>query len=128
MNESPKRGAIVKLQAIPDELLALMAEKFRMLSDPTRLAILRCLTDRQELNVSQIVRLSGRELANVSKHLKQMASTGLVARRKQSPFVLYRLEDPVVDKLCELVCDSLRRELKAEVRWNRKLLMKGERK
>lgn len=117
----------MKLQAIPDELLELMAEKFRMLSDPTRLAILRCLTDRQELNVSQIVRLSGRELANVSKHLKQMASTGLIVRRKQSPFVLYRLEDPVVDKLCELVCDSLRRELEAEVKRNKKLLMKGER-
>ena len=28
---------------IPDELLDLMAGKFRMLADPTRLAILRCL-------------------------------------------------------------------------------------
>jgi len=118
----------VKLQTIPDELLALMAEKFRMLSDPTRLAILRCLMDRQELNVSQLVSLSGRELANVSKHLKQMADTGLIARRKQGSFVLYRLEDPVLDKICELVCDSLRRDLEAEVKRNKKLLKKGERK
>lgn len=123
-----KQRTSVKLQAIPEELLALMAEKFRMLSDPTRLAILRCLMDRQELNVSQIVSLSGRELANVSKHLKQMASTGLIARRKQSSFVLYRLEDTVVEKLCELVCDSLRRELEAEVRRNKKLLIRGVRR
>lgn len=118
----------VKLKVIPDELLDLMAEKFRMLSDPTRLAILRCLMDRKELNVSELVSLSGRELANVSKHLKQMAETGLVARRKQGSFVLYRLEDPVVDKICELVCDSLRRNLEAEVRRNKRLLKKGVRK
>ncbi len=118
----------VKLQTIPDELLALMAEKFRMLSDPTRLAILRCLMDRQELNVSQLVSLSGRELANVSKHLKQMADKGLIARRKQGPFVLYRLEDAVLEKICELVCDSLRRDLEAEVKRNKNLLKKGERK
>lgn len=118
----------VKLKSIPDDLLALMAEKFRMLSDPTRLAILRCLMDRQELNVSQLVALSGRELANVSKHLKQMASTGLVTRRKQGPFALYRLQDPVLERICELVCESLRRDLEAEVKRNKKILKKGERK
>jgi DNA-binding transcriptional ArsR family regulator len=37
---------------ISDELLALMAEKFRMLSDPTRLAILRALMNSGELTVT----------------------------------------------------------------------------
>lgn len=118
-----RRGdAFVKQKQIPDELLVLMAEKFRMLSDPTRLAILRCLMDGPELNVSQLVAKTGRELANVSKHLKQMADTGLLARRKEGSFVLYRLDDPVLEKICELVCDSLRRELEAEVKRNKRLL------
>ena len=96
-----------------------MAEKFRMLSDPTRLAILHCLMGRNELNVGQIVELSGRQIANVSKHLGQMADAGLVARRKEGPFVLYRLDDPVLEKICELVCDSLRRDLESEIKKSR---------
>jgi ArsR family transcriptional regulator len=117
----------VKSKTIPDELLTLMAEKFRMLSDPTRLAILRCLMDGQELNVSQLVSMSGRELANVSKHLKQMADAGMLARRKEGSFVLYRLDDPVLEKICELVCDSLRRDLEQQMKRNRRLLRKGAR-
>jgi ArsR family transcriptional regulator len=114
----------VKQKTIPDELLVLMAEKFRMLSDPTRLAILRCLMDGNEINVTQLVAKTGRELANVSKHLKLMAETGLLARRKDGSFVLYRLDDPVLEKICELVCDSLQRDLEAEVKRNKRLLQK----
>lgn len=99
-----------------------MAEKFRMLSDPTRLAILHCMMGQQELNVGQIVNLSGSQMANVSKHLKQMADAGLVTRRKDGPFVLYRLDDPMLEKICELVCDSLRRDLEAEVSKSKQLL------
>lgn len=101
-----------------------MAEKFRMLSDPSRLAILHCMMGQQELNVSQIVNLSGRQMANVSKHLKQMSDAGLVTRRKEGPFVLYRLEDPVLERIWQLVCDSLCRQLEIErkAKKGRKLL------
>jgi len=119
---------MVKRKQMPDELLLLMAEKFRMLSDPSRLAILRCLMEGKELNVSQLVAMTGRELANVSKHLKQMADARLLSRRKEGSFVLYRLDDPVLEKICELVCDSLRRDLEAEMKRNRKLLGKGKAK
>jgi ArsR family transcriptional regulator len=109
-----------------DEFLGLVAAKFRMLSDPTRLAILDCLMHRGELNVGQIVDATGREFANVSKHLKLLAETKLISRRKHGSFVLYRLDDPVLKKICELVCDSLRRELESEVRRNKQLLKKKE--
>jgi DNA-binding transcriptional ArsR family regulator len=104
-----------------DEFLELVAAKFRMLADPTRLAILRCLMEEGELNVSQIVEASGRGVANVSKHLKHLNEARMVVRRKEGSFVLYRLEDPVLKKICELVCDSLRRELESEVKRNRQL-------
>ncbi|HJQ79556.1 MAG TPA: metalloregulator ArsR/SmtB family transcription factor [Lacipirellulaceae bacterium] len=107
-----------------DEFLGLVAAKFRMLSDRTRLAILDCLMHQGELNVGQIVDATGRGLANVSKHLKLLAETKLISRRKHGSFVLYRLDDPVVEKICELVCDSLRRELEGEVRRNKQLLKK----
>ena len=116
----------MKRKTIPDELLVLMAEKFRMLGDPTRLSILRCLMEGLEQNVGQLVSVSGRELANVSKHLKQMADAGLLARRKEGSFVFYRLDDPVLQKICELVCDSLRRDLEAEMKRNKSFLRKGQ--
>jgi ArsR family transcriptional regulator len=99
-----------------DDLLALMAEKFRMLSDPTRLAILRVLMHTGEKTVTQIVAETGQSVANVSKHLKLLATGGLLARRKEGPFVKYRLDDPVLEKICELVCDSLRRDLEEQLR------------
>jgi ArsR family transcriptional regulator len=107
---------------LSDDFLVLVAEKFRMLSDPTRLAILQCLMDEGELNVSQIVEMTGRGVANVSKHLKMLAEARMVARRKQGSYVLYRLDDPVLKKICTLVCDSLRRELEKEVAHTKRLL------
>ncbi len=111
--------------ALPDEFLSLVAEKFQMLSDPSRLAILRCLMEGGELNVSQIVTASGRGLANVSKHLKLLAEARMVTRRKEGPYVLYELDDPVLQKICTLVCDSLRRDLEAEMKRNKRLLRRG---
>ena len=116
-----------KQQPIPEEFLALMADKFRMLGDSTRLAILHSLMDGVELNVSEIVVATSRNVANVSKHLKQLAEGGLLLRRKEGPFVLYRLNDPVVEKICSLVCDSLQREIEAQVKRSRRLLGRKDR-
>jgi ArsR family transcriptional regulator len=107
-----------------DEFLELVAAKFRMLADPTRLAILHCLMQKGEMNVSQIVAASGRSTANVSKHLKQLSEARMVGRRKDGSYVLYRLNDPVLKKICEMTCDSLRRELESEVRRKKQLLQR----
>lgn len=112
----------MKANQLPDEFLTLVAEKFHMLSDSTRLAILRCLMEGKELNVTQIVTASGRGLANVSKHLKLLAEAKMITRRKDGSFVLYRLDDPVLEKICALVCDSLRRDLEGEMKRNKRLL------
>lgn len=108
--------------SIPDEVLLLMASKFRLLSDPTRLMILRTLMTEGERNVTQIVEQIGSTQPNVSKHLKLLAHAGLVARRKEGLNVIYRLDDPVVEKICHLVCDTVFEELEQQVRQNRKLL------
>ena len=67
--------------------------------------------EQGELNVGQIVSASGRSVANVSKHIEHLSEARMLVRRKEGSFVLYRLDDPVLKKICELVCDSLRREL-----------------
>jgi ArsR family transcriptional regulator len=106
---------------IPDEFLDLMAEKFRMLADPTRLAILRALM-AGERNVSQVIDETGRNQANVSKHLKMLAEAGLVSRRKEGLQVYYKLADSLVERLCKLVCDTIVEEAKEEMARQRKLL------
>ena len=111
---------------IPDEVLVFMAGKFRMLSDPTRLAILRTLMAKGERNVGQVVEETGGTQANVSKHLKLLAEAGLVARRKDGLNVLYRLDDPVIEKICHLVCETILKELEDQVEQNRKLLKRKD--
>lgn len=107
--------------AIPDDFLDLMADKFRMLSDSTRLAILRALM-RGERNVTQVVEETGRNQANVSKHLKMLADAGLVARRKEGLQVFYRLDDPLVERLCRMVCETIVQQAREEVERQKRLL------
>lgn len=106
---------------IPDEFLDQMAEKFRLLGDATRLAILRTLMEG-ERSVGSVVEETGRGQANVSKHLKQLREAGFVARRKEGLQVFYRVSDPVVEQLCRLVCETILADAREEVRRKETLL------
>lgn len=103
-------------QAIPDDVLRIMAEKFRALGDPTRLAIVRTLLASGEQNVSYLVEATGHSPANVSKHLKQLVKAALLGRRKEGLQVFYKLTDPIIEKLCRLVCDSIVIDVEQQLR------------
>lgn len=107
--------------AIPDEFLERMSEKFRMLADPTRLAILRVLLDGEK-SVGRVVEETGRGQANVSKHLKLLAEAGIVGRRKEGLQVFYAVADPLIEQVCGLVCGSIVREVEQDVERGRKIL------
>ena len=96
-----------------------------MLGEPTRLAILHSLMTVGEMNVGQVVAATGRSVANVSKHLKQLAEAELVSRRKEGSFVLYRLDDPILEQLCEMVCESLRHDLEEQLRSAQRVLRRA---
>ena len=51
--------------------------------------------------------------ANVSKHLNLLFRHRMVSRRKEGLNVYYRIADPTIFELCELVCSSLEAELEA---------------
>jgi ArsR family transcriptional regulator len=108
---------------IPDDLLELMATKFQMLADPTRLAILRTLMEGEK-SVGQVVTETGRGQANVSKHLKLLSDTGLICRRKEGLQVYYKLDDPLVGQLCNLVCGAIRGEMERTITRQREILQK----
>ncbi len=102
------------------ELIAIIADRLKLLGEPARLQILNCLRPR-ERTVTEIVELTGLGQANVSKHLQQLHAHGIVSRRKDAQFAHYALADRRVFELCALVCDSLdaaanvRRELLTSV-------------
>lgn len=100
--------------------LGLIAERFKALSEPSRLQILNTLREG-ERTVSEILEVTGLGQANVSKHLQLLHASGFVERRKDGVSTYYRLADGDVLRLCELMCGRL----EAETQVKRKLFASG---
>ncbi len=88
------------------EMLALVAQRFKALSEPARLVILTALR-RGESSVSDLVEETGMGQANVSKHLQMLHAMGFVVRRKGGLFVHYALADQSVFDLCDMMCGRI---------------------
>jgi ArsR family transcriptional regulator len=97
------------MAGVPVTMLDEAAERFRLLSDPTRLRLLNELDVDDEIAVGELAQRAGVGLSNTSKHLHQLERAGLVGRRRVGTTILYRVADPVIPQLCEIVCASLRR-------------------
>jgi len=92
--------------ALSREALELIAQRFRALADPTRLALLQAMFER-ERTVQDLCAITGASQANTSKHLALLLEQGLVTRRRDGLFTRYRIADPTLERLCRLVCGSL---------------------
>jgi len=88
------------------ELIPIVAERFKALSDPGRLALLTALFGR-ESSVGELAEVTGRRQPNVSQMLARLAQARLVAARREGNRVLYRIADPHLEKICESVCRSV---------------------
>lgn len=93
---------------LSDEALGLIAERFKALSEKTRLKLILAL-ESGEKNVSELVKIVGANQANVSHQLQILLDAGIVARRKEGVNVYYRIAEPGIFELCECVCKSLKR-------------------
>lgn len=93
---------------LPDELAELIARRFKLLSEPTRIKVLDRLR-AGEANVQELADAVGTTQQNVSKHLGALADAGVVGRRKQGNHVYYRVVDDGVWQLCHDVCGSVER-------------------
>jgi ArsR family transcriptional regulator len=97
------------------ELLALVAERFKALGEPTRLTILNALRDGEK-TVTELMQATGFGQANVSKHLQTLHALGFVDRRKDGLHVHYSLVSDDVFQLCDIVCGRLAAEAEARQR------------
>ena len=88
---------------LSDQMVELVARRFRMLGEPIRLRMLQVL-EQGERTVGEIVTTLNATQSNVSKHLQALNDAGLLNRRREGNSIYYSIADPVVMKLCELVC------------------------
>jgi DNA-binding transcriptional ArsR family regulator len=103
------------MKDLPAEALEQVAEYFQALSEPTRLRILNLLRGG-ELNVGELAQLCGYTSANISRHLAMLMQHGLVERESRGTAVYYRIADPSIFPLCDLVCGNIGRRLERTAR------------
>ena len=98
--------------SLPDPLVELVAQRFRVLGEPARIKLLDALRTRPA-SVSELAARVGLSQQNASKHLGVLATAGLVTRTRTGNNAVYAISDPTVFALCELVCDALRDRIDA---------------
>ena len=97
---------------LPDDLVELIARRFRVLGEPMRIKLLDRLR-KGEATVNELTEVLDASQQNISKHLAVLADVGILARRKQGTHVYYRIADEGVFALCEQVCGSVEQQLLA---------------
>lgn len=95
---------------IPPDLAELIAQRFRLLAEPTRLRILDRLRDGPA-SVGELQQAVGGSQQNVSKHLGVLHGGGILARTREGNFTRYEIADQSVFELCQLVCGGLARQI-----------------
>lgn len=95
---------------IPAPLATVIAERFRVLSEPMRIRILDVLR-AGEASVGELAEALGTSQQNVSKHVGVLVRAGMVEREKRGTAVACRVTDDTVFALCELVCGGVARQL-----------------
>lgn len=88
-----------------DKMLDVVARRFRTLGETYRLRILQEL-EAGEQSVGELVAALDGNQPNVSKHLQILFDAGLIGRRRKGTSIFYAISDPMVFKLCALVCSS----------------------
>lgn len=100
-------------ETLSDEALEIVARRFAVLAEPMRLRLIQALFEG-ERNVTELVEATGGTQANISRHLQTLTAAHVLARRKEGLQVFYRISDPTIPKLCELVCGSLGKTLQKQ--------------
>lgn len=95
---------------LPDPLVELIAQRFRVIGEPMRIKLLDRLRTGPA-TVNELREALGASQQNVSKHLGVLHNAGIVGRTKEGTSVRYAIADESVFALCEQVCGGLRAQL-----------------
>jgi len=97
-------------QPLPEPLIELVAQRFRVLGEPMRIKLLDRLREG-DATVGELQEALGASQQNVSKHLGILHAAGMVSRTKDGNHTRYSISDPSVFELCDQVCGGVRRQL-----------------
>ena len=97
---------------LPDDLVELIARRFRVIGEPMRIRLLDRLREG-EATVGELSEALSASQQNISKHLAVLAEVGILGRRKEGNHVFYRVVDEGVFALCEAVCGSVQQQLRS---------------
>ncbi len=86
-----------------DEDIKVLSSVFKILSEVSRLKILRCLAEGEKC-VTDIINATGLMQANVSKQLKIMQKAGIVECRPAGLQRFYRIINPFIIEICNTIC------------------------
>ncbi|MDX5361244.1 MAG: metalloregulator ArsR/SmtB family transcription factor [Alphaproteobacteria bacterium] len=75
----------------------------RALANRRRLMLLCTLAERGEANVGQLCEAAGLGQSATSQHLARMREEGLVVTRREAQTIWYRIGDPRVGRLLEVL-------------------------
>ena len=95
---------------LPEPLIELVAQRFRVLGEPMRIKLLDRLRE-DDATVRELQEALGASQQNISKHLGILHAAGMVARTKEGNHARYSISDPSVFDLCDQVCGGVRRQL-----------------
>jgi DNA-binding transcriptional ArsR family regulator len=95
---------------LPDPLVELVAQRFRVIGEPMRIRLLDRLREGEQ-SVGELVDAIGSTQQNVSKHLGVLHGAGILRRRKDGNRVVYAIADQSVFDLCETVCGGLAQQV-----------------
>jgi len=95
---------------LPEPLIELVAQRFRVLGEPMRIRLLDRLREG-DATVGELQLALGASQQNVSKHLGILHAAGMVSRTKDGNHARYSISDPSVFELCDNVCGGVRRQL-----------------
>lgn len=90
------------------------AALFGILSEPSRLRLLRALMDGG-LTVSGLMEATGMKQGNVSKHLGVLLRARFVRREREGSFARYEISDRRLFPLCRLMCERMSHDARSRL-------------
>jgi len=98
------------MENLDDHAIQQVADFFSAFAVPMRLKILNALRGG-ERNVGDLTAELGGSQANISKHLGMLTQRGLIEKSARGTSAFYRIIDPRIFELCDLVCVQVGRRL-----------------
>lgn len=97
---------------LSDPLLVLVAGRFRVLGQPTRVRLIERLDQLGEAHVQALADELVSSQQNTSKHLATLWRAGLVTRRQEGRITVYSPADPQAFALIERVASEIAFQLR----------------